>query len=1501
MKKIISLLFLFTVYFSFAQNVKDYELVLKDFHEGTIEDIIINNETEEIISVDSYGKILIHNSRNYKYIKTLNINFTGYIENIRLINKNQLAIFYNAFKGGSYLEIYDLSTNKIIKKIENVWLTNNNSEDYLALGKKKEADYFIEFYSKSPFIKIDSVATTHKVKHATISKDFTQVATIENLLDTKDKEGNIELNKNVSLYNIKMNQKSFEKNITINKSDYVPSTILFEEETFLVLSTPYELHQALFGIPCGAKFIRYNKTDFKETKLDSFQFCSRYGDTKLIANSKNKVLAFGDKNYKDFIEFDYINGEYKITFNEEKVNHRDDQYPSKFDLGIFNKNSQEYVFMDNSKMIILDSDKNSLIKNIKKQNKSNNKAFFLNDKSWIIEKGNKNFITKYFKSGSLASSNDFYKITQNFRKINKQVDAIKSNQIDKKNGKIWFTSRNMIWNDYKKSYSLDYSSSRFYSYDIKTVTVDTITKYKTTKKFRIKDFNGKTNAFLLGIEDTVIINKENNSWNSTGKLIVIDKDGSYPLSIDIKKYSNLEYDKNYKFSENGEFLCLSNDGNIIILDWKKNKIIFKKAVDWTQKIIPVNNTNFLITNQGYKGEEGNRKVFNTNTLINYKNNEFKMETPENFSIKDAAFANGVFVKMNSRNLWINSKNIPLENTPSSISLSDDGKKLFVSFLNGKIKLLDTESLEWLNTIIDTDDYKTLIFNEKGFYYSNIEDLADVLFIKKNNEFYNTNFHGVNLYNPVSILSDFGPIDKNYKTVLEKATALRIKANKSSYNNNLIIEDFYLSKKRNTYETNTLKNSIQIDLVNETNAILDFDIKINNVNQKNLVFKKLNAKSYEVEIGISQDENLIEIVAKKNKAKSLPIRKNIIYNGRIENRNLYVLSIGVSDYKEQENNLSYAHKDALDFAMRYKNFTKNELKYYTKQTAPLPITLNENVINTNLIDGYNFFYNYDLPTLQLTKNGNKWLQFINEDEDYLTEQIKIWDFEKQDFKLIDLEMPLYLDNYEFTFKTKQDNSGFYFNTFNFDDGNPTKESIFYYDFKDDKPKLKEMPFTLSKAFIVNNSSWLTLNEENLLDPEWDLKYTNKEKPITVNIFSNQNNNWTKKTYPLKLADSSYISILKTSKDGKLLITAVNKGEYDDENYVIYSLKNDEYIPKNIVLESDEVLYYKPLKDWSFDEKEITLNTVYSDVGEFDYLYSYNLKTGKLTKTKVGEFNENQLVGLNFDTPIFIKQKLPKNKSPYNYNDYIDLKKVINKEEQKPQSFKNTFVKYIVNDEATSKNIKNSIKTFFENANPEDQIVLFLAGHGVLSKKLDYYYATHDMEFKKPEKKGVSFNTIIDLLNESPSIQKLLIMDTCHAGNTLDLDNYAFTNQQTIEGERGTITKSKSKNKDDLKISTVVNSIFDNFVSKTGITVLSASTGENVAYEYENLNNGAFTKSILDILEEIIGDNYKTSYTQTKFYFDSNFVGKLQKILSEKTNNKQKLDLREINNLVKIRLW
>src|SRR3546814_7927078 len=66
-----------------------------------------------------------------------------------------------------------------------------------------------------------------------------------------------------------------------------------------------------------------------------------------------------------------------------------------------------------------------------------------------------------------------------------------------------------------------------------------------------------------------------------------------------------------------------------------------------------------------------------------------------------------------------------------------------------------------------------------------------------------------------------------------------------------------------------------------------------------------------------------------------------------------------------------------------------------------------------------------------------------------------------------------------------------------------------------------------------------------------------------------------------------------------------------------------------------------------------------------------------------------------------------------------------------------------------------------------------------------------------------------------------------------------------GERGSKSiRSRSSGKND--IATLITTLFDNFTSSSGLTILSASAGTDVAYENPSLSNGAFTTSFLDAL-------------------------------------------------------
>jgi hypothetical protein len=128
----------------------------------------------------------------------------------------------------------------------------------------------------------------------------------------------------------------------------------------------------------------------------------------------------------------------------------------------------------------------------------------------------------------------------------------------------------------------------------------------------------------------------------------------------------------------------------------------------------------------------------------------------------------------------------------------------------------------------------------------------------------------------------------------------------------------------------------------------------------------------------------------------------------------------------------------------------------------------------------------------------------------------------------------------------------------------------------------------------------------------------------------------------------------------------------------------------------------------------------------------------------------------------------------------------------------------------------------------------------------------MDFNDVTKNGVAFKTILEGLSITKATNKLLLMDTCHAGNTLDIEE-TEEDKTTLseEGQRVTITKLNSKDPK-FKVSDIVTSLFDDFLSKSGVTILSASSGSDVAYKNKELSNGAFTSAYLKVLKSKLSE-------------------------------------------------
>ena len=176
--------------------------------------------------------------------------------------------------------------------------------------------------------------------------------------------------------------------------------------------------------------------------------------------------------------------------------------------------------------------------------------------------------------------------------------------------------------------------------------------------------------------------------------------------------------------------------------------------------------------------------------------------------------------------------------------------------------------------------------------------------------------------------------------------------------------------------------------------------------------------------------------------------------------------------------------------------------------------------------------------------------------------------------------------------------------------------------------------------------------------------------------------------------------------------------------------------------------------------------------------------------------------------------------------------------------------MINEQVTRENILE-LKAFLQGAKTNDVVILFVAGHGVLDKNLDYYYCTYDVDFQDPGTRGVSYAELEELFDGIKAIRKLLIMDTCHSGE-LDKDDVETVSEPIPgsgdlvfrSGESATVIRERQGLK---KTNEAVKEMFNDLNRGTGTTVISSAGGAEFAIESDQWKNGLFTYCMLNGLK------------------------------------------------------
>jgi len=177
------------------------------------------------------------------------------------------------------------------------------------------------------------------------------------------------------------------------------------------------------------------------------------------------------------------------------------------------------------------------------------------------------------------------------------------------------------------------------------------------------------------------------------------------------------------------------------------------------------------------------------------------------------------------------------------------------------------------------------------------------------------------------------------------------------------------------------------------------------------------------------------------------------------------------------------------------------------------------------------------------------------------------------------------------------------------------------------------------------------------------------------------------------------------------------------------------------------------------------------------------------------------------------------------------------------FNEVKTKLLVDTNVTLSNIYD-LNSFLSSAKPNDVVIVFIAGHGVLDNQLDYYLAAYDMNFKNPSEKGIPYEYFEELLDKTKSRKKVMFLDACHSG---EIDKDEVIKSEVIEGEQGDIKFRYAgvdiKNKEDINSFDLAKSLFADMRLNNGTTVVSSAGGAEYAIESENWRNGAFTYCLL----------------------------------------------------------
>jgi len=166
------------------------------------------------------------------------------------------------------------------------------------------------------------------------------------------------------------------------------------------------------------------------------------------------------------------------------------------------------------------------------------------------------------------------------------------------------------------------------------------------------------------------------------------------------------------------------------------------------------------------------------------------------------------------------------------------------------------------------------------------------------------------------------------------------------------------------------------------------------------------------------------------------------------------------------------------------------------------------------------------------------------------------------------------------------------------------------------------------------------------------------------------------------------------------------------------------------------------------------------------------------------------------------------------------------------FSSVQVVSLLDEEATKANIQAAFDRLAQMAKPEDVVLFYFAGHGMLVGR-DFYFLSRDMHKvadieSAVREYGIAASSLGEALQRIKAVKQVLMLDACQSESALPTLAKATLGTRSLEKPEERAVRM--------------------LAHANGIYLIAASTAEQYAYEVPELGHGVFTYALLSGLGE-----------------------------------------------------